>query len=209
VIYSAGENLADGVTKDREQISRYGDLIKGEGKKLSGMVEQIMEFAGARSGRKKYNFADVDIVEIAGNAIEECQPELEENGFEVESELANVLPSVSGDAEALSSAIQNLIRNSVKYSSGSRWVRISAENGNSTIKIAVEDRGIGIAAGDLNKVFEPFYRAKEVVDAQIHGNGLGLSLVKEIAEAHGGSVKVISEIGKGSKFTIEIPLRVV
>ena len=91
---------------------------------------------------------------------------------------------------------------------GSRWLRVTAENGNGTIKISIEDRGIGIADREKKKIFEPFYRAKDVVDAQIHGNGLGLSLVKEIAEAHGGTVTVVSAPGKGSKFTIELPQKV-
>ena len=73
------------------------------------------------------------------------------------------------------------------------------------MKISVEDRGIGIAKKDLHSIFEPFYRSKDVVDAQIHGNGLGLSLVKQIVEAHGGRIFASSEIGKGSKFTIELP----
>lgn len=205
VIYSAGENLADGVAKDGAQISRYGDLIKGEGKKLSGMVERILEFAGANSGRKKYNFESANIAEITRNALAACGSVLDENDFAVETNVADDLVPITADAEALSSAIQNLILNAVKYSNGSRWLRVSAANGNGRINIAVEDKGIGIPKNERRKVFEPFYRSKEVVDAQIHGNGLGLSLVKEIAEAHGGKVIVESEPGKGSRFTIELP----
>ena len=205
VIYSASENLADGVTKDEAQVARYGNLIKSEGKKLSSMVEQILEFAGARSGRKKYNFTRTAVSEVVRAALAECAPLLEEEGFEVEAAIADHLPYIIADAEALSSAIQNLIQNSIKYSNGSRWLRVVAENGERTIKLSVTDRGIGVAPGDLPHIFEPFYRAKEVIDAQIHGNGLGLALVKEIAEAHGGSVKATSEPGKGSEFTIELP----
>ena len=84
-------------------------------------------------------------------------------------------------------------------------MKISAANGGRTIKFSVEDRGIGIAGDDLRHIFEPFYRARGVVDAQIHGNGLGLALVKEIAEAHNGKVRANSEVGKGSKFTLELP----
>ena len=205
VIYSAGENLADGVATEEDRVSRYGDLIKGEGKKLSAMVEQILEFAGARGGKRKYNLIEADISTVVRNAIKDCEPALEEAGFSVESNFAENLPKVSIDSEAIRGAVRNLIHNGVKYSNGSRWLRVSAENGNGTIKIIVEDRGIGISTADRKKIFEPFYRAKGAVDAQIHGNGLGLSLVKETARAHGGSVRVTSEVGTGSTFTIEIP----
>lgn len=205
VIYSAGENLADGVAKEDGQVLRYGELIKGEGKKLSGMVEQILEFAGANSGERKFNLAPTDVSTIISDAVEECRPLIESGGFEIETELPNIMPDVLADRTALSSAVQNLIANSVKYSNGSKWIRISAVNGDEAVKISVEDRGIGIRSDDLRRVFDPFYRAKDVVDAQISGNGLGLNLVKRIAEAHGGRVTVESKPGSGSKFTIELP----
>ncbi|MEO6589149.1 MAG: HAMP domain-containing sensor histidine kinase, partial [Pyrinomonadaceae bacterium] len=202
VIYSAGENLSDGVIRDENKINEYGNLIKREGKKLSTMVEQILEFAGAKSGGRKFDFQIVEVKKIIDEAIAECQPLIEENGFTIEKEIAENLPEISGDKRALTQAVQNLIANSIKYSDGEKFIKISAQNGSNKIKISVEDRGLGIGKNELGKVFEPFYRSKKVVDAQIHGNGLGLSLVKQIAEAHGGKVKVESESGKGSKFTI-------
>ena len=204
VIYSAGENLADGVTKEGSQISRYGNLIKAEGKKLSAMVEQILEFAGANSARTKVNFGRVDVKEIIEDALAECEPLIKEKGFSVETDIAENL-SVRGDRDALSRSIQNLIANSIKYSNGEKWLKVSASNGNITTKIIVEDKGFGITKADLRRIFQPFYRSKSVVDAQIHGNGLGLSIVKQIVGEHGGRVTAESEIGKGSKFTIELP----
>lgn len=205
VIYSAGENLADGVAKETVQVSRYGHLIKGEGRKLSSMVEQILEFAGASSGKRKFNFKPTPIAEIVNDAVDESRSLIDDRGFEMETAIADGLPTVSADKNALSQAIQNLIANSIKYCNGDPWLKVSVSNGDGKVKIAVEDRGIGISKSDLKQIFEPFYRSKEVVDAQIHGNGLGLSLVKQIAEAHGGRVRATSELGKGSKFTIEIP----
>ena len=196
VIYSAGENLADGVAKEQTQVSRYGDLIKGEGKKLSRMVEQILEFAGANSGKKKYDLREVDVIEIIEKAIAECEPMIKENNFTVEREIAGDLPKIIADKNALSQAFQNLIANSIKYSNGNGWLKISAKNGGGKIKIVVEDKGIGISAKDLRHIFEPFYRAKSVVDEQIRGSGLGLSLVKQTVEAHGGRVSAESELKK-------------
>lgn len=206
VIYSAGENLADGVAREERQVSRYGNLIKSEGKKLSKMVEQILEFAGANAGKTKYDFREQTVKSIVEDALRECQPLIDEKDFEIECEIAENLPNIKADASALSRVIQNLIGNSLKYSNGSKWLKISASNGGGKVKIAVEDTGIGIAPADLKHIFEPFYRAKAVVDEQIHGNGLGLSLVKETVEAHGGKITAESEIGKGSKFIVQLPL---
>ena len=205
VIYSAGENLADGVAREEKQVSRYGNLIKSEGKKLSKMVEQILEFAGANAGKTKYDFRQQSVRSIVEDALRECQPLVDEKDFEIECEIAENLPDVRADRNALSRAIQNLIGNSLKYSKDSKWLKVTASNGGGTIKIAVEDKGIGIAAADLKHIFEPFYRAKAVVDEQIHGNGLGLSLVKETVEAHGGKISAESEIGKGSRFIVHLP----
>jgi signal transduction histidine kinase len=206
VIYSAGENLADGVAADPIQTSKYGELIKGEGKKLSAMVEQILSFAGARSAKRKLNIKKTPAAEIVRNALSECGSYIADQQVELEQDIPDTLPAIDVDAGEISKAIQNLIVNSIKYRNGSRWVRVSAANGARAVKISVEDRGIGISKSDLRQVFDPFYRSKTVVDAQIHGNGLGLAIVKQIAEAHGGRVTAESEPGKGSKFTIELPV---
>lgn len=206
VIYSAAENLADGVAKEKTQVSRYGTLIKGEGKKLSGMVEQILEFAGASSGQKKYDFRETDVKSVIDSAMLDCQPLIAEKKFEVETDIQENLPMIEADFNALSHAIQNLIINAVKYSNGSNWLKVSANNYDGNVKIVVEDRGLGISKKDLKQIFTPFYRAKDVVDAQIHGNGLGLSLVKQTVEAHHGKIEVESELGKGSKFSIQLPV---
>ncbi|MBV9217481.1 MAG: HAMP domain-containing histidine kinase [Acidobacteria bacterium] len=205
VIYSAGENLADGVAKDPLQVEKYGALVKGEGRKLSAMVEQVLEFAGANSGRRKFNFGNVDVEDVVDTAVSECRPQIDEKYLTVDVDLAPGLPLLRGDRPALVQAVANLLANSIKYSNGSKSVSISASNGNDTVKIAVEDSGIGISKSDLKQVFKPFYRSKDVVDAQIHGNGLGLALVKQIVDAHGGKVTAESEPGVGSKFTIELP----
>jgi len=205
VIYTAGENLADGITKEREQIVRYGELIKSEGRKLSEMVEQILDFAGANSGRQRFSIVETSIKEVIEHAMESCWQMINERGFGVETDIADDLPPVRADRNALIQALQNLIANSIKYSGESRWLRISAANDGGHVRVSIEDHGLGISKGDVRNVFEPFFRTKDVVEAQIHGNGLGLSIVKQIVEAHGGRVRAESIKGKGSKFTIEIP----
>lgn len=206
VVYSAGENLSDGLVKERRKVESYGELLKREGKKLSEMVEQILDFAGANSGKQKYDFRETDISVVLKKAIKECEIVIKAENFTIEEEIPKYLPKITGDEKALTLAFQNLINNSLKYSNGTKWLKITAENGNGELKIAVEDKGIGISSKDKRHIFEPFYRSKKVVDEQISGNGLGLSLVEKIVKAHKGKININSEINKGSKFTVHLPV---
>lgn len=210
VICSAAENLADGVIDSAEQTKRYGGLIRDEGRRLTGMVEQVLEFAGAQSGRKTYELRPTDLNHVIEDAIAACHLQLIEGGFELEKTIPVELPLVNADAAALSRAIQNLLNNAMKYSGDSRWIGLSVElnkfSTSSEVQIRVSDRGLGIAPSELPHIFEPFYRGKEVVANQIHGNGLGLSLVKHIAGEHDGEVKVESNLKRGSHFTLSLPI---
>jgi signal transduction histidine kinase len=204
VISSAAENLADGVINDHPRVQRYGELIKSESRRLTEMVEQVLEFAGAESGRKTYDLRPVEVGELIENAIQACGAQIAEGGFIIEKEIAPEPLMVRADGQAITRAIQNLISNAIKYSGSSRTIKISAGTSSNQTLITVEDRGIGIAADEVPHIFEPFHRGREVVAAQIHGNGLGLSLVKNIIEAHGGQVEVASSPGRGSSFTIHL-----
>lgn len=173
VICSAAENLADGVIDNRDQIRRYGGLIRDEGRRLTGMVEQVLEFAGAQSGRKNYELHSTEVNKVIEDAITACRLQLAEGGFEIERKIAAHLPMVKADPAALSRAIQNLLSNAMKYSGGSRWIGLSAEpvktaNGEE-VRIKVTDRGLGVAPSEQERIFEPFYRGKEAQAAQIRG----------------------------------------
>lgn len=208
VICSAGENLADGVVGSSNQVKRYGGLIRDEGRRLTDMVEQILEFAGWQSHRRNYQLQPTQSVEVIENAITSCKSLIADSGVEIVKNLPLDLPLVNADPLALQRAIQNLIANAIKYSGESKWLKIEA-NFHATAKqvqINVIDKGIGISAKELPYIFEPFYRGQKVIDAQIHGSGLGLSLVKQIVSACGGKVDVTSVVGQGSTFTLSLPL---
>lgn len=213
VICSAGENLADGIVDTPQKAEQYGQVIYREGRRLTDMVEQVLEFAGAQSGRPRYEFRPTDVTHCIEGAVAGCQTQIKESGFELETSIAPNLPMVRGDSAALRRALQNLISNAIKYDGNNRWARITAQptagkNGTpaNEIGITIEDRGLGIRSTDIPHIFEPFFRGNDAVAAQIEGSGVGLSLVKQIVEAHGGKISVQSTPGTGSTFTIQLPI---
>jgi signal transduction histidine kinase len=205
VIRSAGENLADGVVHDEEQVRKYGDLVRSEGRRLTDMVEQILEFAGVESGRRGFALRPVRIAPMLHEVVDSSQALVDEAGVSVEFSIAEQLPPVLGDEAALRRVFQNLVGNAIKYGQRGGWVGIRARHAGREICVSVADRGIGIEPAEQPRIFEPFYRTPAVVAAQIQGAGLGLSLVKRIVEAHGGRIEVASTPGSGSEFTVALP----
>ena len=173
VICSAGDNLAEGVvTESGKAIRNYGKLIRGEGRKLAAMVEQIMQFAGMRVGNRRYSLQPIQINRIVTEALEQMQPVLETAGFSVETDLAPDLPLANIDPSAMRQVLQNLIQNAVKYCGETRWLRIRTEalqtRRGTGIKVVVEDKGIGVDSKDLPHIFSPFYRGNAAMERQIH-----------------------------------------
>jgi len=209
VIHAISENLADGLITDKQQIKQCGEVIRDDTRRLSGMVEQVLEFAGASRGRNLYQPQPVDLKALIDQAVS-ANPVLDaEKNWRVEKDFESNLPEVMADPVALGSAVRNIIDNAVKYAGESNWIGIKAQSHaidhTRRVEITIADRGIGIPQSDLPHIFEPFYRGSAVVAAQVHGNGLGLSLVKNIVEAHGGTVTVSSIPGRGSAFSLSLP----
>jgi signal transduction histidine kinase len=205
VIRSAAENLADGVVHDDAQIKRYGELMRTEGRRLTDMVEQILELAGIQSEQRGFALHRVAIEPLLRDIVSASSDLLNGAGMEVELELPSGLPPVAGDEPALRRVFQNLIDNAIKYGVAGGWIGLSARRVGTEVWITVADRGIGIEPAEQSRIFEPFYRAAGVVAAQTQGAGLGLSLVQRIVVAHGGRITVKSAPGAGSEFTVQLP----
>jgi signal transduction histidine kinase len=207
VICSAGDNLADGLVAGGEQAQRYGALIRTEGRRLTEMVEQILTFAGAQAGRLKYHFQPVDVGEVIERVTSALTSAAQQAGVALESRVEPETPQVIADPVALAQCLRNLINNALKYAASGQWVGVSAApaDGGRRIEIRVEDRGPGIPPADLPHIFEPFYRGRNAGQAQTHGAGLGLSLVKGVIEAHRGTVRVESRPGEGTRFILRLP----
>jgi signal transduction histidine kinase len=205
VIRSAAENLADGVVHDEARIRRYGEVMRTEGRRLTDMVEQILEFAGIQSGQRGFALRPVGVGPLVGDIVSASAPLIETAGLVVEFDIPDDLPPVLGDEPALRRVFQNLIDNAIKYGASGQSIRISARQSSGEVSVTVADRGIGIDTADHTRIFEPFYRAADVVAAQVQGAGLGLSLVERIVTAHGGRVTLKSAPREGSAFTVHLP----
>jgi signal transduction histidine kinase len=210
VIGAAAGNLADGVVGDPQRVRTYGETIQGEARRLAETVERVLQLAGIAAGRAAAAQQPVNPGDLIHSSLAACRGEIDRAGFTVEESIADHLPDVGGDVAALTSALQNLISNAVKYGGAARWMRVAAKldpgvGTRQQVLFTVEDRGLGIEADDRKHIFEPFYRGREAVSQQIQGSGLGLNLVMRIAEAHGGRISVSSEPGKGSTFTLALP----
>jgi signal transduction histidine kinase len=207
VICSAGENLSDGVVADSQQVQRYGSLIETEGRRLGDMVERVLHFAGISAGTQTRVRAAVDLAQVVADAVHGVSADAHERGVAVNVRPQGALPSVLGDADALRSAVQNVVGNAVKYSAAGGSVEVAAEALDAgRVQLRVVDRGIGIDAADLPHIFEPFFRGRRAVDAQVRGTGVGLSVVRHVVQFHGGDVSVESRAGEGTTVTIVLPV---
>ncbi len=210
-IVTAAENLQDGLVESKEQLMRYGSAIVNQAHQLSDRVEQILMFSAIEKGRQRYHLQPTDVAQVIDASLKNTASLIRSAGITVERRVEPDLPQVNADFEALSRCLENLITNAVKYGGEKHWIGVRALVAVSPahakeIRITVEDHGIGIDSADLKEIFEPFYRSPAVTAAQIHGNGLGLPLAARIAEAMGGRLGVESVPGKGSAFTVHLPL---
>jgi len=210
VIRSAAENLNEGVIQSEERKKEYAKLMLKEGRRLSDMVDQIMEFSGIQSGKKVYQFSDFEIKSFVEEINAECRTLLEEQEMTLEYSVHTSKYYIFADRDALFLAIGNLIQNAIKFSNGSKLVSLKVEEleyrSENAVRFQIIDNGIGIPEEEQKQIFEPFFRGTRSVKDQVKGNGIGLSLVQKVALAHNGEVTLRSKSGKGSVFSLIIPL---
>jgi len=157
-------------------------------------------------GKKEFEFEKVDIGLLLEKTVSTIQQQVRHEEFTVEAEIDAPLPSIQADRDAITQAITNLIDNAIKYSAGAKKIYVRVFKDDQYLSIAVQDFGVGIKPEDIDRVFERFYRGGDELTRTVKGSGLGLTLVKQIVEAHHGSVHVESEPGRGSTFSIRLPL---
>jgi PAS domain S-box-containing protein len=179
--------------------------INDEVKRLARMIAEYLDITRLESGVTVVRPSTLRLETLIERVLAMLDPVAGQRGIRLVRNLAPGLPALVGDADLLARAVENLVSNAIKYSPGGTDVTVSASDDDSAVSIQVADQGCGIPEASLARIFEKFYRVPRVQDAEVPGTGLGLSLVREIAELHGGSVTVRSEVNAGSTFTLRLP----
>lgn len=184
----------------------YLEIIEGESERLSRLIGNILDFAKIERGIKDYSFAPTDIRDVMKRSGRAIRYQYHSHGARLRISLQRDLPLISADGDALEEAVLNLLSNAIKYSAMVKKVDVIVTRSKGRLRIAVSDKGVGIAAEELPHIFERFYRVRDERTRQVGGAGLGLALVKHIVEAHGGTVAVSSIVGRGTTFTLDLPI---
>jgi len=193
------------ITKD-DKKNEYYSIIRKESERLTALINNILDFSRIEAGRKEYDFRETDLAELVRNTLDSYRFQIEQQGFALEEQIDPEIPKMKVDREAIARALVNLVNNALKYSDSEKFLGIRLYRDNAVLKLEVSDRGIGIERHEQSRIFEKFYRTCDPLVHNTKGSGLGLSLVRHITLAHGGEVEVESTPGRGSKFTLSLPL---
>jgi signal transduction histidine kinase len=222
------EGLERGTVHEPGKQAEYFRFIVQECRRLSSLIENVLDFARIEQGRKQYDFEPTDLPLVLYQTASVMKPYASEKQVELrvianEAEFARLVSPPLVDGRAIQQALINLVDNAIKHSPAGSMVSVGLNveekrqrtgalqdaprgSGAEELCIWVEDEGTGIPAAEHQKIFERFYRCGSELRRETQGVGIGLSIVKHIAEAHGGIVRVRSEVGQGSRFTIVIPV---
>jgi signal transduction histidine kinase len=200
------ETLELGRLTAKEKYQEYFRIIREESERLTALINNILDFSRIEAGRKEYEFKETNLADLVRSTLDSYRFQIEQNGFAFEENISSDVPPVIVDREAIARSLLNLVNNALKYSKDQKYIGVSLYRANGRVNLEVRDHGIGIPPNEQEKIFEKFYRCGDPLVHNIKGSGLGLSLVRHIARAHGGDVLVESTPEKGSKFTIALPL---
>lgn len=194
-----------GAKDQPDAVVKFASRMQNEAKRLTELVQEIIDLSRLQSSDPLQKALAVEVSDVVREAVDQAQFSSEQRGISLEiGEVEDA--TVIGDREQLITAVHNLVENAVNYSPEHTKVSIVTKRNGDIAEISVTDQGIGIAEGELNRIFERFYRVDPARSRLTGGTGLGLSIVKHVALNHGGDVKVWSKEGVGSTFTLQLPI---
>ena len=199
-----GETLDSGIVTDEDKRKKFYSIIRKESERLTHLINNVLDFSRMDAGGKEYNFRETDLTEVVRNSLEAYKFHISDNGFNIESDIADESIRLKIDSDAISQVLLNLLNNAVKYSDKEKYIGVTVSKNSDFAMISVTDHGVGISKDEQKKIFDKFYRVSTVRTKETSGSGLGLTLAKHIVEAHGGTIEVRSEPGKGSVFTVKL-----
>jgi len=201
------ETLELGRVTDEAARREYYGVITRESERLTRLIDNVLDFSRIEGGRQRYDIFPSAVEPLIQEVLEAFRYPLVQQGFKVDVVIEPDLPEVPLDPAAIRQALANLVDNAIKYSGARRRLTVSARRAGAEVRIEVADEGIGIPPAEVQRIFEKFYRVGRSETQGRRGSGVGLALVKHIAEAHGGRVSVSSRHDSGSRFTLHLPLR--
>ena len=200
------DTLREGRFRNEQQLREYLDLIAGENDRLRRIAENFLAFSRLERGGHSLELAPVAPHTVAALAVAPFAARLAEPGCTFAMEVAESLPEIRADRDALAQVLSNLIDNALKYTGDEKRIALRARTDGGALAFTVEDNGVGIAPDHRREIFEPFHQVDQRLSRTREGAGLGLAIVRRIVKAHGGEITVAGEPGKGSVFTVKIPL---
>lgn len=191
---------------DQARRKEYATLIRDSGEHLLNLVNSILDMSKIESGNFEITAEPFDLPQLMSQCIQMMQLKADEGGIRLVADLVDNLPEVIGDKRSYRQIVLNLLSNAIKFTKSGGRVQASLRRDGSWLSLSVADTGIGIAAADLPRLGSPFFQARSTYDRQYEGTGLGLSVVKGLAELHGGSLEVASVVGQGTRVTLRMPM---
>jgi len=202
------DTLLEGRCRNEQQAHEYFAMIAKENERLSRLIDNFLTFSRMERNKRTFDFAPTDVAKIVRTAADAMRDRFSSPGAQLEARVAENLPPVQADADALVTVLINLLDNAWKYSGDQKRVVVRATPGDGVVRIEVSDNGTGMSRRTVRRIFKRFYQADQTLSRKAGGCGLGLSIVKFIVDAHGGDIEVTSQVGKGSTFTVCIPVAV-
>ena len=204
-----GEMLLEGRVPSEDKRKQYLQIIVSESERLTALIENVLDFAKVERGKAAYEFAPGQVEEVVARAVEVFRYRAEREGMDVGLRIEEGLPPASIDDRAIELAVINLLDNAFKYAKEGGRIDVDVTRAARSVRVRVSDRGPGIDPEDRARIFERFVRGRASAETRVRGSGIGLSLVKHIAESHGGSIQVKSPITddtRGCAFELSIPI---